>query len=375
MSTSRTIHVENFDSVYDYWNNNKNVTSLNVTKADLKRYAVSTGGFSNFEPNSSGVSFYESLIDMAFTSDPHGFVKGVSYDRAEQTIQRSISFFLGMISAKCIAEKKFQIKYLFHLKDPRLQVLTDGKSPDFFGVNSLLEAYIIEAKGTAKQKVSNQTVNHAKEQVASVIEVEVETGRSPQIYNRFKYQVITSCFINNQYTIQNIDPEKNEKGKGIFLIEDLVFLNYYRNVYKLLSENKTKTIELGNLNFEIMETKLGKIGVKKEIYKILKEYNEFWKVEQSFFTNKELIYLWEKANSERNDTIKLEEIYGINKELGMEKEIHNNERNHLENKVKSILGSAEIIKEINNSRLNFENEYDDEKVSIGDDGIIYIENE
>lgn len=298
---SNEVKIEIFDDLNSYYKKKARDSTMTVTKADFKRYAISTGGFSNYTPNQNGVHFYEHLVDMALEENKSRFHIGKSYASAERTIQTSVSFFLGMISAKCLAEKKYKIGYLFHLNDPMLQVLTDGKSPDFFGISNTGQAFIMEAKGTTKNKLSKTTVNNGKEQVDSVIEIELETNTGLTLISDFKRHIVGSCFQNKQLTVQDIDPMGENKRKGLFAIKEIMYLNYYRNVKKFISDNRHKVDEYNGRKYAVLETNSSEIGLDMEMFNVLESYSSFYDTDRPYFSTWELVHLWNEVNDKRED--------------------------------------------------------------------------
>lgn len=366
------VELRTFDTVADYYNNTFVQSNLKVTRDDLIRYAITVGEFSNFTLSSEGNAFYKSLVDMAFVSSGNKFNIGNSYKNAESTVKTSIGFIIGMTSAKCVAEKVFDVKYLFHLKDPQIDYLTDGYLPDFFGLDQNGVPYIVEAKATYKDKVTNQRVEKAKKQTESVIEIELEDDSGIRIFNNFERHIVTSSFKNNEYVVSDIDPNENNGKKKVYINENLAFFNYYKNIYNyLLSKSNTyenNRVKFNHLEFKVVNTEIGKFGLETSIYSVLKEYDNVFSKCRSYenrwlFDKEELLFL--KENRIQNQ-------YDVNG-----KKIKGNKRSNvdsalIEKKLKSISGLSSKIKKLENVKTFKEVIKYHEEISLGYDGILYF---
>ena len=340
-TTYNNVTLEFFKSVSDYYLNKCNCKKIKVSRKDLVRYAISIGEFSNTTLDDQCITFYTSLVNMAFYESKDKFIMGNSYKNAETTIKTSIGFLIGMISAKCVAEKEFKIDYLFHLKDPNIDYSSSGKVPDFFGIaphNNGHKAYIIEAKGTVMKRVGNNRVTHAKNQTESVTEIKLDDGKNVITYNNFKRHVVTSSQRNDEYIISDIDPDENNGNKKIYINQNLAYFNYYRNIFNFLNNNEQENFKTGSLEFIVVRTTIGKIGIDKNIYSILKDYQDIFS-QQSLFSKKVL-------NSKNQTTYTKGE------------------------KLEKISGLSEKIKKLDNFYKYFEVMENNQDISLGYDGII-----
>lgn len=80
--------------------------SINVTMLDLMRYSSTLGGISGRKISRIGRRYYRSLVEMALCEDGGIFSARNDYFDAEPSIKRAITFYLGMIAAKAVMEKK-----------------------------------------------------------------------------------------------------------------------------------------------------------------------------------------------------------------------------------------------------------------------------
>ena len=285
-----SVTIKEFASVCDYKADIFNTVSISISKADLIRYAISVGEFSNTILDRKGINFYSSFVEMAFYSKKNRFIKGNSYDHAETSIKATISFLIGMVSAKCIAEKKYQIAYLFHLKEPQITKCKGGKQPDFFGI-SKNNSYIIEAKGTDRAKVNNTTVDHAKTQTKSISQIDLQHSNNITSYTTFEKHIITSSYPGNQFIISDIDPDGKSGDIKITINTDKGYVKHYKSLYNFLRDNETSETTRNGLDFVVVMTDIGEIGIEKEIYCILKEYD-------SLFSDDEFLNSSEGLNQE-----------------------------------------------------------------------------
>ena len=249
-------------------NTSSRTGSLNVTMKDLKRYAVSVGGFHTWPVSALGVRFYEALLEMTVTEGTQFSIRD-DYRKAESSIKTALSFFMGMIAAKAMAEKEYRIPYLFHLKDPALHAVTSGKTPDFFGLKNGKTALLMESKGTVRSRPSKEVINHAKDQLDAVGSVEVTIGKTKKTYlkGNLEGHVIASGFQKNNMTYYDVDPEP--KGENTLKINlDREIVEYYRPVMMILQAHPTQTQFFGNEPFMIAETKSGQLGLRQEIYEL-----------------------------------------------------------------------------------------------------------
>lgn len=371
----RDVELRTFDTVDGYIRKTFVPSDLKVKRKDLIKYAILVGEFSNFSVTEEGKIFYKSLVDMVFIDSNNKFVAGDSYKNAETTVKTSTGFLIGMISAKCVADKVFNIAYLHHLKDPRIKEYKSQLHPDFFGIDHVGNAYIIEAKATHNKRVDNSIVIKGKEQTQSVKKVwyELDNGNI-QPYNYFKRHVVATSFDNNEYIISNIDPDEKNGKKEIYMNENLNIFNYYKNIYNYLVSKSNNSlgkekIKIDQLEFVVLNSEVGKFGIEAKIFSILEDYHNVFSECNSpenkwLFDEEELLFLKDNSLSkmENSKSNKFKDNK-ISKEVDKQK---------IEKKLKSISGlSAKITKLENHSRLKKIIDGNGD-ISLGYDGIIYI---
>lgn len=116
------INLKVYDISDDYKNKKIKMTwDMDISKSDLKRYAISLGNYSSYKISKKGEKFYHYLLEMSLEEYVSGRMKyfkiGEDYKNAESSIKNTISFFVGMIAAKAVAEKKYKVPLLYHLTD------------------------------------------------------------------------------------------------------------------------------------------------------------------------------------------------------------------------------------------------------------------
>ena len=90
---------------------------------------------------------------MTFDTRNGVFKISDDYYNSESSIKTSISYFIGSLSVFAIAEKHYNLSYLFHLKDPVIDNImhynpNNNNFPDYvcFYNNIFNSAFLIEAK-------------------------------------------------------------------------------------------------------------------------------------------------------------------------------------------------------------------------------------
>lgn len=285
------VNVSFYSQVNNYINKNPSYYSINVKELDFIRYLVTLGSFYNQSISSDGIDFYYHLVQMAFDTRNGVFEISDDYYYSESSIKTSISYFIGSLSAFAIAEKRYNLSYLFHLKDPVIDNIkhynpNNKKFPDYVGFynNNFNTAFLFEAKGTYKSRLSNDTVIKAKSQVNSISSLDLLLSNPPQTISNFDRHVIGSYFENRELNFCDIDPE--ETGEVVYKFNTKSnILMYYKNIMFLLLINSTSNIEnienienignienIENVEYIVVDFKVCKIGLNLEIFKYLFPY-------------------------------------------------------------------------------------------------------
>lgn len=275
------VNVNFYNNVNDYKQKFLNNSySIIVTEFDFIRYLVSLGSFYNQSISSDGIDFYYHLVKMAFDTRYGVFTISDDYYNSESSIKTSISYFIGSISAFAIAEKHYNLSYLFHLKDPVIDNIkhynpNNKRFPDFLGLynNNFKTAFLIEAKGTHKSRLSNGTVIRAKSQVNSISSLDLQLGKSSQTISNFQRHIIGSYFKEKELNFCDIDPE--EIGEVVYKFDGKSnILMYYKNIMLLLLINFTgrKEINVEKIKYIVVDFNGYKIGLNSVIFNYLIPY-------------------------------------------------------------------------------------------------------
>ena len=314
----------------------KNNYNIKVTEYDFIRYLVTLGSFYNKSISLNGFCFYYYLVKMALDNNNGIFTISDDYDNSETTIKSFISYFIGSISAYAIAEKHYNLSYLFHLKDPIISNINhfnpDKKRyPDYLGLynNNFNMAYLIEAKCTNTSRLTQDTIVDAKYQVNSISSVDVKLDTTSYTIRNFERHVIGTYFKRKELNFCDIDPE--ETGEVIYEFDARQkILMYYKNVMFLFLFYTTdcKEIKIENIKYKFINFDGYKIGLNRDIFNCLVPYYSL----DNF--NKLHINFDYQNSTTKSDLFK--DIFAISSEM------YNNE-NYFEDNQSISLGKDGII--------------------------------
>lgn len=242
--------------------------------------------------------FYSSIIKMAIKEEDDGYVCTLDYKNAETSYKSVISFAMGMLAARIVALKKYNIIHMFHLKDKSIDYSPKGKNiPDWFGVDSTGKAFLFESKGTDEASVNKKRIGDAAKQLKSIRSVIDKSGCIPKCYGiNMEKHVIVSCFrcdrknkIDNRWYIQDIDPE-GEGNIDIRIDINREIYKYYETFVSFLdsyaSQYEEREIEQQKYYFLCNENE--KFGIHRPIYDMVKF--------QKYTENNGYIYFYENIN-------------------------------------------------------------------------------
>lgn len=317
------INLKIYDTTDDYKNKKIKISGdMDVSMLDLKRYAISLGNYSSYSITKSGELFYHYLLEMSleeYVSNQMDYFKiGEDYKNAEGSIKNSISFFMGMIAAKAVAEKKYKVSHLYHLTDEIIistpiikQPIVNASSqavtkterkfrPDFFGVNDKDEGILFEAKGTVSIGPGSKTIEHAKEQIRNIdcVTLKKITGNQKYDNSQLKGYVVASSFDKNDCLVYHcIDPYP-EGEKEILIDWEKAMILYYQHIMNFLIHNK-KVIDDYDSRFVMSEYGLYKIGIEKRVYETLEKYKGIYDANENidFVEPRDLVEDCEKISS------------------------------------------------------------------------------
>lgn len=228
---------------YDYFNNKRDYPKwpdyrrkchLDISKRDFLKYAILNGRYNNNIMSGTAQTFYSSICQMAVKKDRRFWTLSDDYKYAEDTYKAAISFAMGMLATRVIANKIYNVSRLYHFKEKRFKANPKKSklSPDWFGVDQQMHPFLFESKGTVKKKIALQTINHAANQLSNVrIITDISSNKQYCITNK---HIICSCFdlCNNVdkvwciHDIDPIDPIESEEDKFYINIDEECFLYY-----------------------------------------------------------------------------------------------------------------------------------------------------
>lgn len=214
-----SVNYEYFDSENDY-SKNPNATkhrSFNVSRGDFSKYAILNGFYGKKLISRDARKFYSSMCRMAVKKEKGFYVISDEYEFAETSYKNVISFAMGMLATRIIANEIYNINKLYHFTDKSFKgTLVNGKmAPDWIGVDGQKKVFLFESKGTCNKNVRKKTIEHAKVQLNNVGSIK-DTSTNQMYYpQKDSKHVICSCFdaysgIDKVWNIHDVDPE----GKG-----------------------------------------------------------------------------------------------------------------------------------------------------------------
>ena len=268
---------------YDNWKdypkkrNNKKEETFVISKWELEKYALLNAIFNGHLLSKEGRIFYTSLYNIAIKeNDNQVYVCKEDYKCAESSYKVAISFAMGMIAARIVAMKKYDIIHMFHLKDKSIKYSPKGgKIPDWFGIDSYGNPYLFESKGTDRTSVSQEVIEEAEKQLSSIKCVTDMSGSKKKIYSSsFNKRVVVSCFrydktndIRDRWYIQDVDPE-GEGEIDISINLDEQCYKQYKTVVLFMESLNTlcEEVEINQQKYIFYFYENEKLGIHKTIY-------------------------------------------------------------------------------------------------------------
>lgn len=199
---------------------------------ELVGYSTTLGLYNGYSGSGIFRLHYSTLSHLLLDEKAGNYVISDTYKKAEASFKGSYSFFLGMLAAKIIAHRNYNIRHLFHLNDSCVVFVPHkGPRPDFFGLDNSNAAFLFESKGTAKPNCSSETIDDAKAQLKAIRQVRY-AGKK-YFYSKLHKHIITSSFPKEIWTIDDIDPS-DSGDVTLFLDFDKAMFLYYRTIMELL---------------------------------------------------------------------------------------------------------------------------------------------
>lgn len=281
----QSVRINEYVSVQDYCGPSPVCTSRiePLQMADLWRYAITTGGVSGRSLSARSVPFYRDLVTFALEErlSPVGdylYCRTDDYAASETSLKSVVSFLLGMVRAHVIAEKRYGVTHLLHLKDSRIGYEVKGGSqsnchPDFAGIANGRPVVLVEAKGASRGRVSSGVVQHARnDQLDNIAEVSYDGGRSYDVVeDGIKKCVACSAFRREPYgsvwELSDVDPVGRGEATISFDFDKALYCYYEPVVSLIASGGFREDLDLNGRRVVVAEGDYGKVCLKTSIWK------------------------------------------------------------------------------------------------------------
>lgn len=310
---------------------------LAANKLTLIRGAITVGLAPKAHLNLSRELLEWKISTMLAFIDTNSLFAIKNVNDLEMSERVTVAYFIGMVFAQIHMQKTYNVRHLEHLKSPGIGVFSrpgDLKNPDLWGIDLRTgQSYLVEAKGSTASAnyFDNAKITKAESQLNAILQINHTVAGVTTIFNGAslkKLIIATHPNINNEMMQHIIDPiEENQK---IIKVQgnEMVYKHYLHlaNFLRIENSNVVEISRIPNVKFRVINLEMFNcsIGLLEDIYQVLKP---------------KLVI---EVPSE-------EDLVGINE------------------KINSILDTYE---------LEFNTEFqNDEKYSIGNDGVIVINND
>ncbi|MBZ2095723.1 hypothetical protein [Streptococcus oralis] len=273
------VNVYFYRSVQDYHNNVKSHNTINYSKKDFIRYLINAGRFRKQRISFNGIRFYLNLVRMALAENNGKFYITSDFSNSESSIKTAISYFIGILSAYAIADKHYNIPYLFHLKDPIITNITRYKGynniPDFFGFKngSNNSPVLLEAKGTVKSKLGKDVISNAKKQLNAINSINFITSNASHTISTFERHITGSYFKKGELHFCDIDPKYT--GDLVYNFDaNLAIQAYYQNIMLLLQSGESHVRVVNGIKYHLVDFEGYTVGLNEFVFNKLQNRSE-----------------------------------------------------------------------------------------------------
>ncbi|MDO0982054.1 hypothetical protein [Staphylococcus hominis] len=310
---------------------------LSANKLTLIRGAITVGLAPKAHLNLSRELLEWKIATMLAFIDTNSLFTIKNVNDLEMSERVTVAYFIGMVFAQIHMQKMYNVRHLEHLKSPGIGVVSrpgDLKNPDLWGIDLRTgQSYLVEAKGSTASAnyFDNTKITKAETQLNAIRQINHTVAGIKTVFNGAslkKLIIATHPNINNEMMQHIIDPiEENQKIINVQGNE--MIYKHYMHLANFLRIEDSKVIQISRIpdvKFRVINLEMFNcsIGLLEDIYQVLKP--------------KLVIELPRQ-----------EDLLGINEGIN------------------SILDTYEL--EFN---AEFQN---DEKYSIGNDGVIVINND
>lgn len=310
---------------------------LSANKLTLIRGAITVGLAPKAHLNLSRELLEWKIATMLAFIDTNSLFTIKNVNDLEMSERVTVAYFIGMVFSQIHMQKMYNVRHLEHLKSPGIGIVSrpgDLKNPDLWGIDLRTgQSYLVEAKGSTASAnyFDNTKITKAETQLNAIRQINHTVAGITTVFNGAslkKLIIATHPNINNEMMQHIIDPiEENQKIINVQGNE--MIYKHYMHLANFLRIEDSKVIQISRIpyvKFRVINLEMFNcsIGLLEDIYQVLKP--------------KLVIELPRQ-----------EDLLGINEEIN------------------SILDTYEL--EFN---AEFQN---DEKYSIGNDGVIVINND
>ncbi|OZQ68873.1 hypothetical protein CA600_05485 [Paenibacillus sp. VTT E-133280] len=227
--------------------------------------------YSNYSINE--MSFRINMIEAFLCVRGNSVVRTPAFANLDPSEKTAISYFLGLVGAKLITHKKFDVPWLMHVDvyvnasagTDRITIKKwredSNERPDLIGINKRGEWIVTEAKG--RQNHVSSALDKAKQQTLNLKKIDGE-------YPVLRFGMLT-YFKNEIWTSDLVDPyEFIETAPNLDISKGQFFKDYYAPIFALL-KSRGELLELNEDGFytaQLPNTKLI-IGLDSSIYNVM----------------------------------------------------------------------------------------------------------
>ena len=256
-------------------------STITFTKSQVAWAAVAMGKIGRYKPSKKEVVFNKALIGMSLDMSGGTMRMSDEYKSSESSIKGAISFFLGMTFTRIVARKKYNIRHLMHLRDPRLKVeSTSGLHPDYFGITKSNAPMLFEAKGITSRYLADDSIDHAKDQLGAVKKV---TWNGHEFDKKdIKRHAIVLSFSGVDAQLADVDPNPGKFSETDLAINsDIAILLYYADLYEMILNGKEYIEKYGEASnekeYHCIKLEGLAIGIVDSVWKELKKKDSYVK--------------------------------------------------------------------------------------------------
>ncbi|MEY8739802.1 hypothetical protein [Paenibacillus tundrae] len=256
---------------------------LTANKLTLVRGAITVGLAPKAHLNLSRELLEWKISTMLAFIDTNSIFTIKNVNDLEMSERVTVAYFIGMVFAQIHMQKMYNIRHLEHLKSPGIGFTSrsgDLKNPDLWGVDlRTRQSYLVEAKGSTLRSnyFDNTKIIKAESQLNAILQINYTVAGVTQTFNGAnlkKLIIATHPDMNNEIIQHIIDPiEENQK---LIKVQgnEMVYKHYLHLINFLTIENSNlvEISRIPNVKFRVINLKMFNcsIGLLEDIYQILK---------------------------------------------------------------------------------------------------------